>query len=605
MCGIIGYSGMDSAMPKIIQGLKSLEYRGYDSAGTAFFNEGKLVCVKSRGRIENLEKVLGDLCENAEIKCGIGHTRWATHGEPSDVNSHPHGTENVFIVHNGIIENYADIKSFLLEKGYVFESETDTETAAKLLDFYYNESKNPLDAINKTREMLRGSYAICAVFSREQGRIYGFRKDNPLLVAPADEGDFFASDISAVLACTKRFRRLEEGEIGIIDKDGFCILDESEKETEIAFESVDWDAEAAEKGGFPHFMLKEIFEEPRVIAGTVRPLLKDGIPHMGLEEFSEIERIHIVACGTAMHAGLMGKIAIEQFARIPVSVVLASEFRYQNPILGKNDLVIVVSQSGETADTLAALRLAKEHGIPTLGIVNVMGSSVAREAEKVIFTNAGPEIAVASTKAYLVQLAVLFVVAIELGYMSGRMDEKTVREYTSEFLKNIPESIEQVLKKTEQCSDVAQKYKDSKSIFFMGRGADYALACEASLKMKEISYIHCESIAAGEMKHGTISLITDGVPVFVFATDDKLVEKTVSNIKEVSARGARVILFCSENMDIPQGIAEDIIRVPRSKEFFTIMVAATLAQLVAYFISCHLGLDVDKPRNLAKSVTVE
>lgn len=605
MCGIIGYSGIDKAMPKIIHGLERLEYRGYDSAGTAFFKNGRLVCVKTKGRIENLKETLGDLYDEADIKCGIGHTRWATHGEPSDVNSHPHGTENVLIVHNGIIENYGGIKDFLLEKGYTFDSETDTETAAKLLDYFYGETKDPVEAIKKVKNMLRGSFAICAVFCGNENKIYGFRKDNPLIVAPADNGIFFASDVSAVLMHTKHFRRLEEDEIAVIDEKTIFVTDKNGETTESEFETVDWDSEAAEKGGFQHFMLKEIFEEPEAVKRTVQSLVCDGLPCLGFENISDVKRIHIVACGTAMHAGLMGKIAIEKFARIPVSVVLASEFRYQDPILDKKDLVIVISQSGETADTLAALRLAKNNGIPTLGVVNVIGSTIAREAERVIYTHAGPEIAVASTKAYSVQLAVMFLVAIEMGYVSGMISEKTAKEYTEELLVRIPRLIENTLQKKEQCSEIAWKYKACKNMFFMGRGADYALACEAALKTKEISYIHCESIAAGEMKHGTISLITDDIPVFVFATDEELVEKTISNIKEVSARGARIIMICGENTDIKDDCEWDVIRIPETDSIFKTMFAATTAQLVAYFISCHLGLDVDKPRNLAKSVTVE
>ncbi|MBE7023306.1 MAG: glutamine--fructose-6-phosphate transaminase (isomerizing) [Ruminococcaceae bacterium] len=608
MCGIIGYVGTENAVQKLVTGLEALEYRGYDSAGVAFFENEQLKTVKCRGRIEALRNLLGCELNNAEIYCGIGHTRWATHGEPSDRNSHPHGTENVSIVHNGIIENYVEIKKFLQEKGYIFESETDTETAAKLIDFFYKD--NPVDAIREAQKMLRGSFAICAVFKNENNKLFAFRKDNPIIVAPTDAGNFVVSEISAVIKYTKRFRRLEKGEIAVITNDNITILDPDNEPTEISYETVDWDAEAAEKGGFPHFMLKEIYEEPDVVKRTVSENLSNYIPDLSSSGLSDemlrkAGRIHIVACGTAMHAGLVGKIAIEKLGRVPVSVVLASEFRYQNPILDENDIVIVISQSGETADTLAALRLAKERGIFTLGIVNVMGSAIAREADGVLYTLAGPEIAVASTKAYVVQLAVLYVLALKIGLVREKLSEKDVQAYTRELLEAVPEGISRILKRKEEIREVAKKYKDNKSIFFIGRGMDYAICCEAALKMKEISYIHCESYAAGELKHGTISLVTDGVPVFAFATDHDIIEKTLSNIKETAARGARILIFCGENNPVPENAAEDIIELPQLSELFMPTVTATAAQLLAYYTSVELELDVDKPRNLAKSVTVE
>ena len=604
MCGIIGYSGICSVMPKIVNGLSALEYRGYDSAGVAFFEGDRIRTVKSAGRIENLKAALGDLCENENIKCGIGHTRWATHGEPSSRNSHPHGTERVMIVHNGIIENFVELKAFLADKGYSFESETDTEAAAKLIDFFYGESKNAVDAIQRARAMLRGSYAVCALFSGEPNRIYGFRKDNPLLAAPHEDGNFFASDISAVLAHTRRFRRLEENEIAVLDSKNITVLGADGCSVECVFETESRTQDSLEKCGFEHFMLKEIAEEPRVINQTIKSVINDGLPCFDQGLFVGAEKIHIVACGTAMHAGMLGKYVIERLSGIPVFVELASEFRYRNPILGKGDIVVLISQSGETADTLAALRLAKAEGARTLGIVNVVGSAVAREADNVIYTNAGTEVAVASTKAYSVQLAVLFLLAVDLGHKSGKLEDSAAKAYVEALLK-IPDAVEKMFAKKDDCSAIAQKYTNSKSIFFMGRGVDYALSMEAALKMKEVSYIHCEGIAAGEMKHGTISLISEGVPVFVFATDNRLFEKTVSNIKEVRARGARVVLVCNEKMDVPEGIADDIIRIPETEELFATLVAAVPAQLLAYYMSCHLGLDVDKPRNLAKSVTVE
>lgn len=608
MCGIIGYAGTQKAVPKLIEGLTALEYRGYDSAGVAFFENSSLTAVKSSGRIEMLKSKLGEKYDTDDICCGIGHTRWATHGEPSDRNSHPHGSESLYIIHNGIIENYSILREFLLEKGYTFESETDTETAAKLIDFFY--SGDPVKAIRQAQKMLSGSYAICVVFKDFKNTIYAFRKDNPIIAAPSVTGNFISSDISAVLKYTRQFRRLEEREIAIVTKDCIKLLDANDSPVSVDYETVTWDISAAEKGGYPHFMLKEIHEEPQVISNTLRPRIKDGLPDLGIKELSDevlkrFERIHIVACGTAMHAGLIGKYAIEKLARISVNVYLASEFRYQNPILGKNDLVIVISQSGETADTLAALRLAKERGIYTLGVVNVMGSAIAREADSVIYTWAGPEIAVASTKAYSVQLALMYLFALRLAYAAGRLDEQTTRRYSKQLLEDVPKAVEITCGKKDECKSIAKKYKESKSIFFIGRGLDYAICCEAALKMKEISYIHCEAYAAGELKHGTISLVTDGVPVFAFATDSSVLEKTLSNIKETSARGARVVAFCGERNPLGENVAEDTVLLPQLEDIFMPLVTATILQLVAYYMSFELGLDVDKPRNLAKSVTVE
>lgn len=608
MCGIIGYTGAEKAVPKLLEGLTALEYRGYDSAGIAFFERGELKTRKSKGRIEVLKSKAGALCDKAEICCGIGHTRWATHGEPSDRNSHPHGTDRVYIVHNGIIENYAKIKEELLKKGYTFESETDTETAAKLLDSLYE--GDPVAAIRKAQELLEGSYAIAAVFRDFENLVYAFRKDNPLLLAPSDNGNFVASDASAVLKYTRKIRRLEEGEIALVDREKITVLGTDNKVLEAEFCEVSWNAETASMKDFPHYMLKEIFEEPQVIEKTVKENLVDGLPcflseELSAERLKAFERIHIVACGTAMHAGLIGKIAIERMARVPVMVTLASEFRYQDPVLDKKDMVIVISQSGETADTVAALRLANERGVYTLGIVNVEGSTVAEEAHSVLFTRAGTEIAVASTKAYSAQLAVLYLFAIKLAFALEKLDESEVRSLCSELVNEIPSAIEKALESRSHCLEIAKKYKDNRSIFFIGRGQDYALCCEASLKMKEISYIHCESYAAGELKHGTISLVTKGVPVFAFATESGIFEKTVSNIKETVARGARVVIFCREDFTLPEGVAEDVLTVPKVSELFMPIVTAALAQLVAYYTSAELGLDVDKPRNLAKSVTVE
>ncbi len=610
MCGIIGYTGTESAITKLTDGLTALEYRGYDSAGVAFFADSGLMSVKSKGRLSFLKEKLDGVKEAFVTTCGIGHTRWATHGEPSDTNSHPHGTENLYIVHNGIIENYTEIKSFLLEKGYTFESETDTETAAKLIDYFYMSGMTPTEAIKSATAKITGSYAIGAIFAQHPGKIFAFRKDSPLLVCPSDIGNFIGSDISAVLRYTKKFIRLEEGEIAVLSPDNIEILSVNGTLVQKEYETAAWDIEAAEKGGYPHFMIKEIHEEPDAILKTLRPRIKDGLPHFDIgrltdQNLAAFRTIHIVACGTAMHAGLIGKYAIEKLARVPVNVELASEFRYKNPVLSKDDLVIIISQSGETADTLAALRLAKAEGIYTLAIVNVAGSTIAREADGVLYTWAGPEIAVASTKAYSVQISLLYLFAIRLALANGNLTSGKAKDYCEELLIKVPAAVNRTIGLKTLCSDIADKYKNHHSIFFIGRGHDYQISCEAALKMKEISYIHCEAYAAGELKHGTISLVTDGTPVFAFATSTELFEKTVSNIKEVKSRGAKVVLFTKESMEIPDDIADDIIRVPELSEIFMPITAITPAQLFAYYMSCHLGCDVDKPRNLAKSVTVE
>ena len=611
MCGIIGYTGGENAVPKLLEGLSALEYRGYDSAGIAVFGDGDaLQVVKSKGRLALLEDKINHLAEKLSSHCGIGHTRWATHGEPSDVNSHPHGTPRVYIVHNGIIENYAEIKAFLIGKGYTFVSETDTETAAKLIDYYYTQTGDPTDAMALALKMLSGSYAIGAIFAGHPGTIYATRKDNPLIIAVSDIGNFIASDIPAVLKYTNKYYRIDEGEVAVITAKDVTVLSPDKQPVNKPLEVADWDIEAAEKGGYPHFMIKEIHEEPDAIIKTLRPRIKNGMPDFGIPELTDeklasFERIHIVACGTAMHAGLIGKYAAESLARIPVNVEIASEFRYKNPILGKRDLVIIISQSGETADTLAALRLAKENGVYTLAIVNVAGSSIAREADSVIYTWAGPEIAVASTKAYTVQIAVMYLFALRLAYACAKLDEEQVKAYVAELLDIAPKMIQKALDREPECARIAKKYKDQNDIFFIGRGADYALSIESALKLKEISYIHCEAYAAGELKHGTISLITDGTPVFALANYEGLYEKMISNIKEVRARGARVILMCSENAAVPENVADDILRVPTMSELFMPIPSATLSQLIAYYTSLYLGCDVDKPRNLAKSVTVE
>ncbi len=607
MCGIIGYTGSENALPRLLGGLSALEYRGYDSAGIAFFENGSLSCIKTKGRIDILkQKVDPALFSN----CGIGHTRWATHGEPSDINSHPHGTDRLYIVHNGIIENYAELKAELEADGYSFVSETDTEVAAKAIDRQYGKTNNPVEALRAAAKEFRGSYAIAVVFEDYPNKIFGIRRDNPMLAAVSPDGAFITSDISAVLSYTKTFVRPLEGEVAEVSADSVTIFDENGEVVTREFETAVWSREEAEKGGFPFYMIKEIHEEPEALIKTLRPRIQDGMPHfesdlLTPERIKKYSRIHIVACGTAYHAGLIAKFAIESLARICVSVELASEFRYNDPILSPDDLVIVISQSGETADTLAALRLAKEKGIPVLGVVNVAGSAIARESDSVIYTLCGPEIAVASTKAYSVQCALLYLIAIHIAHSVGRLDNASTSALTEELLNELPKAVTSVIEKAELLSEIAMNFKDSNSIFFIGRGIDNALCSEAALKCKEISYIHCEAYAAGELKHGTISLVTDGTPVCAVMTQGSVSEKMISNIREVKARGANLLLITREGLSFPSDIADTVIALPPVNELFMPITCATVAQLMAYYLSLHLGIDVDKPRNLAKSVTVE
>lgn len=616
MCGIIGFTGFKNAVPLLLEGLSSLEYRGYDSAGIAIFNKNNEIEVyKASGRLKNLKKTISDASQNAPITsfCGIGHTRWATHGEPSNINSHPHGTENVQIVHNGIIENYAELKQMLhVEKGYSFLSETDTEIAACLIDSFYLISHDPYEAMTSAMKMLCGSYAVAAIFKDYPEKIFAMRKDNPFIIAVSDEGNYIASDIPAILKHTRKYYHIFENEIAEVTPNSVTIYNSENVPVERKMEKADWNIEAAEKGGYQHFMIKEIVEEPESMVKTIRPRIKDGLPELGInaldDDFlSTFTKIHIIACGTAMHAGLVGKYAIEKLARVEVNVEIASEFRYRNPILNRSELAIIISQSGETADTLAALKLAKKCGLFTLAIVNVAGSTIAREADAVLYTWAGPEIAVASTKAYTVQLSILYLFALRLSLAKGVLTKREISALTSELLNDVPNVLKKAISLSEQCRCIADKYKQCSDIFYIGRGLDYALSTEAALKLKEISYIHCEAYAAGELKHGTISLITNGVPVFALANSSVLFEKTMSNIKEVKSRGAKVVLICRESdaEKIPDGIADDVILVPDLSELFMSVPVSTVTQLIAYHTSVLLGCDVDKPRNLAKSVTVE
>lgn len=604
MCGIIGYTGTQDAVPILIGGLTSLEYRGYDSAGVALASDDGIKIVKSKGRIEALSKKLDETDYHAP--CGIGHTRWATHGEPSDKNAHPHSTENLSLVHNGIIENYDELHERLEALGYSFVSETDTETAVKLIDLYYRESRDPVKAMFSAAEEIRGSFAFGIVFSDIPGTIYAMRKDSPLIVATSECGGLIASDIPAILPYTNNYFRLEEEVVAVLNKDNVSFISKDGSYCSQPEETVSWSVGEAQKSGYPHFMLKEIFEEPVAIRKTVTPRLVKGLPDFSMLD-KEIGRIHIVACGTAMHAGLVGKTMIEKLARLPVTVEIASEFRYRDPILDKKDLVILLSQSGETADTLAALRHSKACGVKTLAIVNVIGSSVAREADNVIYTMAGPEIAVASTKAYSVQCAIMSLLAIRLAFDCGRLDEAEAKRLTSLLINEVPAAVSSVLEKSDEIRRIAKCYtENAEHLFYIGRGVDSDLCTEASLKLKEISYIHSEAYAAGELKHGTISLVTDGVPVVTLLTEHHLAEKMISGIREVKSRGAHTLAIATERIKDEFSLpCDDMIVVPSIDPLFEMFPAITVLQLFAYHASAARGLDVDKPRNLAKSVTVE
>ena len=548
MCGIVGYVGARNAQEVLLDGLEKLEYRGYDSAGVALAMKDGIRVVKSKGRLTALREKLAAQ-KLADSFCGIGHTRWATHGEPSDVNSHPHSTPRVSIVHNGIIENYGVLKERLIAQGYTFESETDTEVLVKLIDSCYQ--GEPLKALQQALAKVRGSYALGVLFRDFPDTIFAVKRESPLIVGLGEGENFVASDIPALLKYTRRYSVLEEGDMAVCTAQGIRIYNEFGEQVERAALTADWDMEAAEKGGYPHFMLKEINEQPAAITATVSPRVEDGMPVLRIPELTDavlrdIGTVHLVGCGTAMHAGMVGKAAIETLARVPAEVDIASEFRYRNPILNKNDLVIIISQSGETSDTLAALKLAKSRGVPVLAIVNVVGSSIARAADYVMYTYAGPEIAVASTKAYTVQMCVLYLFALRLAYARGQLDEAATRHYTAELLR-AAEIIKPRLADCEQIKYLASRYVNTQSCFFIGRGFDYALSLEGSLKLKEISYVHSDAYAAGELKHGTISLITDGVPVIALATQKQVYEKTISNAKETRSRGARVLLFTTKD----------------------------------------------------------
>ena len=606
MCGIVGYVGKRSAQDVLLDGLEKLEYRGYDSAGVALALDGGIRVVKSKGRLTQLRQKLAAQAL-AQSFCGIGHTRWATHGEPSDVNSHPHSTPRVSIVHNGIIENYGILKERLIAKGYTFESETDTEVLVKLIDSCY--TGDPLRALQEALAKVRGSYALAVLFRDRPDTIFAVKRESPLIVGWGEGENFVASDIPALLKYTRRYSVLEEGDMAVCTAEGIRFYNEFAEPVQRPVLTADWDMEAAEKGGYPHFMLKEINEQPTAITATVSPRVEDGMPDLRILQLTDevlrgIGTVHLVGCGTAMHAGMVGKAAIETLARVPAEVDIASEFRYRDPILNPNDLVIIISQSGETSDTLAALKLAKSRGVPVLAIVNVVGSSIARAADYVLYTYAGPEIAVASTKAYMVQLCVLYLFALRLAYARGRLSEAETRRYTAQLLR-APEIIKARLADCDQIKYLASRYMNTQSCFFIGRGFDYSLSLEGSLKLKEISYVHSDAYAAGELKHGTISLITDGVPVIALATQKQVYEKTISNAKETRSRGARVLLFTTKDAVVPEGVADAVIRLDEYEDILMPLQLIVPLQLFAYYMAVLRGCDVDKPRNLAKSVTVE
>ena len=608
MCGIVGYIGSSQAAPIILDGLSKLEYRGYDSAGMAIFDGEKINIEKSVGRLNVLENITHG-GETMKGYSGIGHTRWATHGAPSDVNSHPHynTNETIAVVHNGIIENYIYLRNKLMKKGYEFRSETDTEVIAHMLDYYY--TGNPMETITKVLHRIEGSYALGIMFANHPNELYAARKGSPLIVGQNKDGCFIASDVPAILKYTRKVYYVNDFEVVKLQADHmrFYALDEEEIQKEAV--CIDWDANAAEKGGYEHFMLKEMYEQPKTVADTLSPRMKGNdieIEELSMtdEELKNIKKMFIVACGSAYHAGVTAKYVIEGLARIPVEVDLASEFRYRNPILEEGTMVVVISQSGETADTLEALRQAKQRGFQVLGIVNVVGSSIAREADNVMYTWAGPEIAVATTKAYSAQLAALYLLAMKLGKVRETISETEFLGML-EDLKRLPDQIEMLLSHKIKLQKFANRYIGAKDVFFIGRGIDYAISLEGSLKLKEISYIHSEAYAAGELKHGTISLIEEGTLVAAVSTQPSLYQKSISNIVEVKARGAFVLaVTCEGNTEIEK-VSDYVVYIPKTNPFFANSLAIIPLQLFSYYVAVGKGCDVDKPRNLAKSVTVE
>lgn len=606
MCGIIGYVGQSPATPRLLTGLSNLEYRGYDSAGIGLQEGNQLLCMKEQGRLSNLEQLL-EQQPPFLATCGIGHTRWATHGIPSASNAHPHLSNHLALVHNGIIENYGELQSFLVKRGYTFLSQTDTEVAAHLIDYYYE--GDPIRAIQKAQKKLEGSYAFGILFTEHPDTIYALRKGSPLLVGISPDGNYIASDMTAILDFTKEYFLLEEEEIAIIHSAEYNVIAQDGQPIQKDILTAQWNREETQKDGFPHFMLKEIFQQPEALMNTIHPRITKGLPDFssdGLSTafFKKYHKIHIVACGTAMHAGLVSKVQMEQWARLPVEVSIASEFRYANPLLSPSDLVIIISQSGETADSLAALRLANAMGIDTLGIVNATGSSIAREARYLIPTYAGPEISVASTKALSVQMSVLALLALNFALKRATLSHEDVEDKIVQLLQ-IPSLIATILDDFEFYKPLAKQLATCENLFFIGRGIDYPLSMEGSLKLKEISYLHAESYAAGELKHGTISLVDEGVPVIGLCTSPSLAPKLMSNLKETIARGAQSILIASHSVSVNVDELDYYLPIPDTDPLLSVFLSVVVMQLLAYHTATARGCNVDKPRNLAKSVTVE
>lgn len=607
MCGIIGYVGFLDAKKTLIDGLQTLEYRGYDSAGISFFTDDGIQTLKTIGKVSALRDLVQANENNAPSTCGIGHTRWATHGGVSTRTAHPHTAGKVTLIHNGIIENYQELQKELEEKGKKPVSQTDSEIAAMVIDDCYR--GNPEEAIRLAADKLTGSYGFCIMFEDIPETIFALRCGSPLVAAHTKHGSIIASDMVALVNHTNHYFVLKEKHIAVISKDEIIVKDEYGDIYGPTIHHISWDVGAAKKGGYDHFMMKEIHEQPDSLRNTITPRFIGGMPDFSADQvsdelFENVNRVVITACGSAMHAGLIGRNMIERLARIPVSVDIASEFRYQNPIIDKQTLVITISQSGETADTIAALRLAKSQGAKTLSVVNVKGSSVARESDYVLYTHAGPEISVCSTKAYTVQVAVMYLIAFRLAYVSGQISEEETKTYMHHLV-GVAEQVEETLGFDSQVANIAKRIAGASSIFFIGRGLDHALSCEGSLKLKEISYIHSEAYAAGELKHGTISLITDNVPVIALATQPDVYAKVISNVQEVRSRGAKIILITDRNASVDPSLCDHQIVLPETSPLFTPFVSAVVLQYLAYYVSVEKGLNVDQPRNLAKSVTVE
>ena len=609
MCGIIGYTGSANAVPKITKGLSVLEYRGYDSVGLAARTDSEVKTVKCKGRIGALEEKL-EKEPIVDCRCAIGHTRWATHGGPSDVNAHPHRAGRVVLVHNGIIENYKELKDELQAKGARFLSETDTEVAAAVLNACYEEIGEPMEAIRTATARMKGSYAFGILFDGQPGDVWAVRCGSPLILAKAEDGYYLASDMTALLPFTNEYHCLEEGQIAHLTPNGAELFGTDGKSFSPEWSVTTMTPESAQKGGYEHFMLKEIHEQPEAIFKSVSPRIRNGLPDFSADGitpdfWAKVKNIQIVACGSATHAGLVGGHILEQVAKVPTTSYIASEYRYHPPIAVDGTLVVVISQSGETADTLAALRYAKEKGLPTLGIVNAVETTIAREADHRIYTYAGPEIAVATTKGYCTQVAVLYMIAAASAHSCGRISDEEARELVRSVAEDAPAAITAMLEQTETLREMSKDLCKCEHIFYIGRGLDYAMSQEGALKLKEISYIHCEAYAAGELKHGTISLIEEGTPVIAISTEEALYDKTESNVREVRSRGAHVILLCREGTKNPHHSADEVVFLPTASGAATLFASLTVVQLLAYEVAALRGCDIDRPRNLAKSVTVE